>query len=248
MKIILITGATSGIGLATAKNFLEDKENTVVSISRTKQNIDKAKLEFKNDKIHFFQADVSDIESVRKAFEEISKKFNHIDCLVNNAGNIISGGIDQLTAEQFDETLRQNLSSYYYVTQTFLPLLKKGTNSNIVNVSSISSLIGGSSVGYSVAKAGVNMLSQLLGKELAQFKIRVNTICPGLVYTKIHVHSNMMSETEYDKMIESQKPLYPFDIGEPIDIAEIICFLASDKSKWISGTNIICDGGRYVSM
>lgn len=242
MKIVLITGATSGIGFETAKMFDAQKDTKVISLSRSKSKIQKAKKQLKNT--DFFECDVSDYQSVENVCNKIEKKYKKIDILINNAGNTKAGNLQTLKNDDWDNILKNNLSSYFYVTKIFLNLLKNGNNASVINISSISGIQGGSSIAYACAKAGVNMFSQILSLELAKYKIRVNTISPGLVDTGFNVTNKVMTQEKYEKVICEQQNIYPFGVGNPKDIANAILFLTSQEASWITGTNLIVDGGR----
>ena len=221
MRVILITGATSGVGFETAK------------------------VELPN--VEFLQCDVSDYKALLKIAEKIESEYGKIDVLVNNAGTIIPGNVETLAVEDWDKVIKNNFSSYFYVSKAFLSLLKKGTNPNIVCISSISATAGGSSIAYSCAKAGVNMIAQTLSKDLAQYNIRVNTISPGIFNSGFQIHNNMMNEEQYKQMLEKQSVSYPFGIGSALDVANAIVFLASDKASWITGADLLIDGGKLAS-
>ena len=245
MKVVLITGATSGVGFETAKLFSSEKNTKVISLSVDLNKINLAKKAL--PKVEFLQCDVTDYRALLKITEIIDKKYGKIDVLVNNAGTIIQGNIETLAVEDWDKVIKNNFSSYYYVTKALLPLLKKGENANIVNISSISATVGGSSIAYSCSKAGVNMISQSLAKDLAKYKIRVNTISPGMFNSGFHVHNNIMTEKQYDDMLKKQSTNYPFGIGTSLDIANAILFISSEKAKWITGANLLVDGGNLAN-
>ena len=245
MRVVLITGATSGVGFEAAKLFAKEKNTQVISLSIGLGKIEKAKVELPN--VDFVRCDVSDYKALLKVGSYISEKYGKIDVLVNNAGTIIPGDIETLSAENWDKVIKNNFSSYFYVSKAFLPLLKKGKNPNIVNISSISATAGGSSIAYSCAKAGVNMIAQTLAKDLAKYNIRVNTISPGMFNSGFHIHNNLMNEEEYNAMLEKQKPGYPFGIGLPLDVANAIMFISSEKASWISGADLVVDGGKLAS-
>ena len=108
-------------------------------------------------------------------------------------------------------------------------------------------MTGGGSIAYSCAKAGVNMISQSLAKDLAKYNIRVNTIFPGLLNSGFHVHNNVMNQEQYDEMLKKQSLNYPFSIGTSLDIANAILFISSEKAKWITGANLLVDGGNLAN-
>ncbi len=245
MRVILITGGTSGVGYETAKLFSQEENTKVISLSIGLDNIEKAKKKLPN--ADFLQCDVSDYNALVKIAEQVEQKYGKIDVLVNNAGTIIPGNIETLAVDDWDKVIKNNFSSYFYVSKAFLPLLKKGTNPNIVCISSISATAGGSSIAYSCAKAGVNMIAQTLAKDLAQYNIRVNTISPGMLNSGFQIHNNVMNEEQYKEMLEKQSASYPFGIGTALDIANAIIFLSSEKASWISGADLLVDGGKLAS-
>lgn len=243
MKNVLITGATTGIGLSIAKMFLDNPEYSVISISR---NSDKRCFEHK--RLFYYFCDISNVSELEMIKEKILNNHGDLYVLVNNAGTIIPGGIEELTYDDWQCSLNNNLSSYFNVTKMFIDMLKKVEHSNIINISSISAKLGGSSVAYSVAKAGVNMFTQVAAREFAKYGIRVNTISPGIVNSGFQVSNGILNEKDYPSFLESQNSLYPFGIGDVSEIAKAVYFLASDNSNWITGANITVDGGRSIMV
>lgn len=251
-KTVLITGGTSGIGLSTIQKFLlelgDDVE--VISISRSidKINVAKTKFQERIAQVEFFQADVSKIESLELVYKDMSRKYNKIDVLINNAGNIIAGGLETLSFNDWDRCISNNLSSYFYVTKVFLPLLKKSDSPFIVNVSSISSRLSGASMGYSVAKAGVDMTTMCLARELSKYNIRVNCVNPGITKSGFQVHNGLMDEGQYGSFLEKISKDYLLGLGNCSDVSEMIYFLSSEKARWITGSSFVVDGGRSVNI
>ncbi len=248
-RVIVVTGGTSGFGLETVKLFLsEEKDATVISLSRSVEKQESAKKALgKNAKrVTFLQADVSNAKQLEEVAKEIGKKFKHIDVLVNNAGTIIPGGLESLEIEAWDKVINQNLSCYFYVSKIMLPLLKKSKDACIVNISSTSAKLGGTSIAYSVSKAGVDMVTKVTAKELAKYKIRVNAVSPGVVNTGFHINNGVMNQTQYSEFLDKREKEYPLGLGEPKDVAEAIYYLSSQKAKWLTGTNILVDGGRSL--
>ncbi len=249
-KIIVITGGTSGFGLETIKVFLrEEKDNAqIISISRSEDKINKAKKQLGGNAkfVEFLQADVSSPEAIQSVVNHITDKYSKVDILVNNAGTIIPGGVESLECNDWDWVIKNNLSSYYYMTKLFVPLLKNSKSGSIVNISSISAKLGGSSIAYSVSKAGVDMITKTTAKELVKYGIRVNAISPGMANTGFHIWNNVYDENGYNQMLDNVKKDYPLGIGESIDIAEMIYYLSSEKAKWMTGSNILVDGGKSL--
>lgn len=249
-KIVLVTGGASGIGFGTVEYLLEQENYEVISFSRGDNNtaLAKEKLGENASKVLFFQGDVSKEEDCKKLYEEIDKKYGRLDGLVNSAGIIKLGGLEEQTLEEWNNSINVNLTSIFLLTKTLLPLLKKGKNTSVVNISSMSSERAGGSIAYCSAKAGLDMLTKYMGQELGKYNIRVNSVNPAAVYTNIYVASGDYTQEGYDKWSESKPPLYPLGrIGDAKkDIAPTIEFLLSDKSLWTTGSIYLVDGGKSI--
>lgn len=241
MKKVLITGATTGIGLAIAKRLLEQDDYFVISISRNAE-----KKVFEHERMQYYFADISDSDALRQVKKQILAEHEKLDILVNNAGTIIPGGIETLSYEEWNKSLNNNLSSYFNVTKEFVEMLKGSSKPCIVNISSISAKLGGSSVAYSVAKAGVDMFTQVAARELAKYGIRVNAVSPGIVNSGFQVANGVTRAEDYDAFLISQSQTYPLGIGDVSEIAKAVYFLVTEESSWITGANITVDGGRSV--
>lgn len=249
-KIVLVTGGTSGIGLGTIEYLLEQDNYKIISLSRGDKNLSIAKEKLGSDahKVIFLQGDISKEQDCKRIYEEIEKKYNRLDGLVNSAGIIKLGGIEEQTLEEWNNSININLTGIFLLTKTLLPLLKKGTNPSIVNISSMSSERAGGSIAYCASKAGVDMLTKYMGQELGKYNIRVNSVNPAAVYTNIYVASGDYTQERYDKWSEDKKKLYPLGrIGDAKkDIAPTIEFLLSDKSLWTTGSIYLVDGGKSI--
>lgn len=249
-KIVLITGGTSGIGLGTIEYLLEQNNYEIISLSRGDKNLSiaKEKLGSNAHKVIFLQGDISKEQDCKKIYEVIEKKYNRLDGLVNSAGIIKLGGIEEQTLEEWNNSININLTGIFLLTKTLLPLLKKGTNPSIVNISSMSSERAGGSIAYCASKAGVDMLTKYMGQELGKYNIRVNSVNLAAVYTNIYVASGDYTQEGYDKWSKDKKKLYPLGrIGNAKkDIAPTIEFLLSDKSLWTTGSIYLVDGGKSI--
>ena len=249
-KVVLVTGGTSGIGLGTIEYLLEQENYEIISLSRGDKNLflAKEKLGSNSDKVTFLQGDISNIEDCKKIYNEIDNKYGKLDGLVNSAGIIKLGGIEEQTIEEWNNSININLTGIFVLTKTLLPLLKKGTNTSVVNISSMSSERAGGSIAYCASKAGVDMLTKYMGQELGKYNIRVNSVNPAAVYTNIYVASGDYTQEGYDKWSEDKKKLYPLGrIGNAKkDIAPTIEFLLSDKSLWTTGAIYLVDGGKSI--
>ena len=249
-KVVLITGGASGIGYGTIEYLLEQGNYEVISVSRGDKNISlaKEKLGEKANQVIFLQGDISKEEDCKKIYKEIESKYGKLDGLVNSAGIIKLGGIEEQTLEEWNNAININLTAIFLLSKTLLPLLKKGTNTSIVNISSMSSERAGGSIAYCASKAGVDMLTKYMGQELGKYNIRVNAVNPAAVYTNIYVASGDYTQEGYDKWSEEKAPLYPLGrIGDAKrDIAPTIEFLLSDKSLWTTGAIYLVDGGKSI--
>lgn len=249
-KIVLVTGGTSGIGLGTIEYLLEQNNYEIISLSRSNKNLSLAQEKLGNlaNKVTFLQGDISKEADCKNIYNEINKKYGKLDGLVNSAGIIKLGGLEAQTLEEWNNAININLTGTFLITKTLLPLLKNGTNSSIVNISSMSSEKAGGSIAYCTSKAGVDMLTKFMGQELAKYKIRVNSVNPAAVYTNIYVASGDYTKEAYDKWSEEKEKLYPLGrIGDAKkDIAPTIEFLLSDKSLWTTGAIYLVDGGKSI--
>lgn len=249
-KVVLITGGASGIGYGTIEYLLEQGNYEVISVSRGDKNISlaKEKLGEKANQVIFLQGDISKEEDCKKIYKEIESKYGKLDGLVNSAGIIKLGGIEEQTLEEWNNAININLTAIFLLSKTLLPLLKKGTNTSIVNISSMSSERAGGSIAYCASKAGVDMLTKYMGQELGKYNIRVNAVNPAAVYTNIYVASGDYTQEGYNKWSEEKAPLYPLGrIGDAKkDIAPTIEFLLSDKSLWTTGAIYLVDGGKSI--
>ena len=196
----------------------------------------------------FLQGDISSEKDCKRLYTEIDNRFKKLDGLVNAAGIIKLGGIEEQTIQEWNNSININLTGIFVLTKTLLPLLKKGKNTSVVNISSMSSEKAGGSIAYCASKAGVDMLTKYMGQELGKYNIRVNSVNPAAVYTNIYVASGDYTQEAYDKWSEEKAPLYPLGrIGNAKkDIAPTIEFLLSDKSLWTTGAIYLVDGGKSI--
>ena len=250
MKIVLVTGGASGIGFGTIEYLLEQGDYQIISISKGEKNISLAKEKLGNNsgKVTFLQGDITNKEDCEKIYKEIEDKYGKLDGLVNSAGIIKMGGIEEQSIDEWNNAINVNLTGIFLLTKTLLPLLKSGINTSIVNISSMSSEKAGGSIAYCASKAGLDMLTKYMALDLAKYNIRVNSVNPAAVYTNIYIACGDYNKEEYDKWSESKKALYPLGrIGDAKkDIAPTIEFLLSDKSLWTTGAIYLVDGGKSI--
>ena len=212
-KLIIITGASKGIGLATAKMLLEQGA-VVIAWSRSIPNI-------QHNNFHFFEADVQSLESVSQAFRETTAKLgNNIFGLVNNAGLGISGKLEEMAVEDWHTMFKTNVNGIFYCTRLILPELKRQETGHIINISSIAGLTGVEEMsGYSATKFAVRGISQALLKEVRNFGVKVTCVFPGSVQT--HFFDSIGSVTAHENMMQ------------PEDIASTILHILTSPPNYL---------------
>ncbi len=244
-KVLLVTGATSGIGHATALRFAEAGAS-IAAVGRDETALRDLKKDLGVAGVPFraIRADLSREEDVDTAVSETIKQLGGIDVLVNAAGHISNGTIENTSPEAWDAMLGINLRTPFLLMQKALPAIIE-RRGNIVNVSSVTGLRAFPGVlAYCVSKAGLDQLTRCGALELAGKGVRVNAVNPGVVVTEIHKRGGM-SEQDYSAFLEHSKSTHPLGrVGQAREIAELIFFLASDRASWITGTTYSIDGGR----
>jgi len=244
-KTVIITGASSGIGRAAAKKFVENHAN-VVALARNGNRLESLNEECRNSHgtVLTLTGDVTKDHDRRRAIDTAVNSFGGIDVLVNAAGIIANGTIENTTEGQWDEMFDINLRSVFRMMQLALPHLieRKG---NVVNVSSVTGVRAFPNVlAYCVSKAGVDQLTHCAAIEVASKGVRINAVNPGVVVTNLHKASGMNDE-QYKNFLEHSKSTHPLGrAGSAEEVAELILFLASEKASWITGVSYSIDGGR----
>jgi NAD(P)-dependent dehydrogenase (short-subunit alcohol dehydrogenase family) len=244
-KVVLVTGATSGIGRATAQLFAEAGAS-VAAIGRDERALASltAETDGKPGELWPVRADVTNEDDVQRALAGTIEKFGRLDVLVNAAGHISNGTIENTALNAWDAMLNVNLRAVFNMMQKAVPHLAE-TRGNIVNVSSVTGLRAFPGVlAYCVSKAGLDQLTRCAALELAPRGIRVNAVNPGVVVTDIHRRGGM-SEEAYAAFLEHSKATHPVGrVGEAREVAQLILYLASERAAWITGATYSIDGGR----
>lgn len=243
-KVAIITGASFGIGRATALAFAKEGAKVVLA-SRRKEPGEKVAGEIRTQggKVIYVSTDISKTEDVKGMIELAIDEYDKLDILFNNAGVKASTvNVIDLTEEEFDRTIDIDLKGVFLCSKYAIPHMIKNQGGSIINCSSISAFIGQRLQGvYNAAKGGVELLTKCMALDFAKYNIRVNTVCPGWVRTEMN-REQLASFTEKDW--QEVKRLHPLGrIGKPEDVAPAVVYLASDESRWVTGTNIIVDGG-----
>lgn len=238
-KMTVVTGATSGIGRATAAG-MAGEGAIVAAIGRSPDAL--RELEAAGHRT--YRADLTSEAETASTVDKIMKDLGGVDILVNAAGIIAPGTIENTTLAGYDAMMNVNVRSLLHLTQLCLPSLveRKG---NVVNVSSVTGLRAFPGVlAYCVSKAAVDQLTRCAALELAPKGVRVNAVNPGVVRTNLHRRSGM-DDTAYEAFAEHSKSTHPIGrVGKPEEVADLIMYLASDQAGWITGVTYSIDGGR----
>ena len=238
-KVAIVTGATSGIGMATAFRFAEQGAR-VAAVGRKKEILSKVQRQ----NIRTYSVDLTNEQETSTFARRALEDFGGVDILVNAAGIIANGTIENTSLADYDLMMNINVRSVMQLTQLVLPSIieRKG---NIVNVSSVTGLRAFPNVfAYCVSKAAVDQFTRCAALELAPKGVRVNAVNPGVVRTNLHLNSGM-NEDNYAAFVDRSKTTHPLGrIGQPEEIADLILFLASSKAGWITGVTYSIDGGR----
>lgn len=239
-KTALITGGNSGIGFATAKEFIQQGA-TVIITGRNQSALDEAKQALGN-KVHTLLSNSSSLGDIDKLPKQVEQLVPKLDIVFINAGIAKFTPIEAVTEEQFDEQFNTNVKGAFFTIQKLLPLINDG--GSIILTTSISAHIGmATSSVYSATKAALLTFSRTLSAELLPRKIRVNAISPGPVTTPIFGKTGIPVD-QIDSLkegIQSKVPLGRF--GDPEEIARIATFFASEDSSFVLGAELIADGG-----
>ena len=244
-RAALVTGATSGIGRATALRFASEGAR-VALVARSAEGLKEVadEIESHGGESVEISADVMVEDAARRTITEAFEKFGGLDVLVNAAGIIGNGTVETTTLADWDVMMNVNLRSVFHLMQLAAPHLEKRPG-NVVNVSSVTGLRAFPGVlAYCVSKAAVDQLTRCAALELAPKGVRVNAVNPGVVVTEIHKRGGM-NEESYAAFLERSKTTHPIGrVGSPEEVAELILFLASDHAAWITGATYSIDGGR----
>ena len=243
-KVAIVTGASSGIGRATAIKFASVGA-TVVAVGRKESELTSAAKEVTGEgSIKPHLADLHEQSQMERVVTETIGNHGKIDCLVNAAGIILNGTIENTTIDDWDRLMNINLRSVFQLTQRCIPYLAL-TKGNIVNVSSVAGTRAFPNVlAYCVSKAATDQMTRCAALELGPKGVRVNAVNPGVVVSNLHKRGGM-NEESYQKFLAHSKETHPIGrVGSPEEVAELIYYLASDRASWITGATYEIDGGR----
>ncbi len=236
-RIAIITGGASGIGAATSRKFaLEGAKVIIWDLDQEKGNA--LANEIGGDFLKVNTANYSEIEAAAKA---VNDKYNRIDILINNAGITRDSTLKKMTPEQWQQVIDVNLTGVFYCTKIISEYMLANNYGRIINASSVVGIYGNfGQTNYVATKAGLIGMTKTLARELGRKGITVNSVAPGFIATE-------MVSAMPENVIETMKAKVPIGrLGEPGEIANVYCFLASDEAAYINGHTLSVDGGMTV--
>jgi NAD(P)-dependent dehydrogenase (short-subunit alcohol dehydrogenase family) len=238
-KVALITGGASGIGLAAAER-LASEGALLAIVDRDGRHAREVaeRIVASGGRAISLQADVRNQQLLETAFNAAAAEFGRLDVVVNSAGVIARGRLETTTDEDWRNVLEINLFSMFYSARAALPLLRKGGGGAIVNIASVVGSVGAINAAYSASKGGVVAITRQLADELAKDRIRVNSVSPGFTSTPLN---KSLRDAGAESLWANQIPLGRY--GLPAEIAAACAFLASDDATYITGIDLVVDGG-----
>ncbi|RDH76311.1 SDR family NAD(P)-dependent oxidoreductase [Mycolicibacterium moriokaense] len=249
-RVALVTGAASGIGLATA-NALAREGAAVALLSRPDDDLAAARslVEAHGGRVFTVGADVGDSGAVRRAFEKIESELGEIDAVHNNAGISIVSPLADTTDDVFESLVRTNLAGSFYVLRESARVMQQRRRGAIVNTASELAIMGQAGyVAYTATKGAILSMTRSAAAELASWGIRVNAVCPGTTKTPMFLAEFDCASDPVAELAENAASVAMQRIATPSEIGEAVAFLLSDRASYITGTHLIADGGRTTCM
>ncbi len=242
-KVALITGGSMGIGTAISLNLAQNGAGVALTYRRHEEEAKAVveRIKGMGRKAEAYKVDVSEFEAVQDLVKRVLKEFDHLEILINNAGMNWDGVVWKMTEEQWDKVIDVDLKGTFNFIRAVAPTFKEQKYGKIINITSINGLRGkfGQS-NYSAAKAGTIGLTKTVAREMGKYNVNVNSVAPGMILTDMfkdlpeEFKQKAADETVFNRL------------GEPDDVAHIVTFLSSDKSRHITGEVIKVDGGQYI--
>ena len=249
-KVAIITGAASGIREATAK-LLAQEGAKVGIVDIDDENGYRVLKEINNagGEAVYYNMDVGKEKEIERVFSEIYNKFQKLNILVNNAGAAGHGGPSHLLAnEEWDRIMNINLNGPFWCVKYAVPYILKSGGGSVVNISSIMGMLGGPSTAYGTSKGALRQLTKCDAVNYAKDNIRFNSVHPGFIMTPLTIKLGALRPEGAEKSMEElSKGILMGRLGLPEEIANGILFLASDEASYVTGTELIIDGGKFIT-
>lgn len=239
-QVAIVTGGTKGIGKAICLLLAEEGASVVANFSKDVDAAEGLMSEAKSKRLNvgLFKADVTQFDQAKEMVEETFVQYGKIDILVNNAGVVRDNFLMLMSDEDWDSLIKTNLNSLFYCCKTVIRKMIPQRRGKIINISSISGILGTSGqTNYAATKGGVISFTKSLARELGPFNIHVNAVAPGLI------ESEVVSKMPKEKVEAVMKSSSLGRIGRPEEVAQAVLFLASEHSNYITGQTIVVDGG-----
>ena len=244
-KVCLITGGAQGIGEACVRLFVEDGARVVfVDIHKAKGEALQAQLQQQGHDVLFMACDIGSKAEVESLVSQVIERLGQIDVLISNAGIFKAAPFLEVTEADFDEVLRVNLKGAFLIGQAVARVMKTQGVGAIVHMSSVNGVLAIPEIAsYNVSKGGLNQLTRAMALALADDGIRVNAVAPGTIATELANKAVLTSEEARQKIL-GRTPMKR--LGNPVEVAHVVAFLASDAASYITGEVITVDGGRMA--
>lgn len=247
-KNVVITGSSAGIGKACAELYMRSGANVIINgASYNGRDVAQELDERYEGKAVFIQADLSNMSDVEYLYEQSLKEFGKIDILVNCAGVVPVGTVLDLTEKDFDEVFDLNVKSIFFLSKMFLEHMIEHGSGNIVNIASIAGLIGPKNRAlYSASKGAIISLTRAMAADHADTGVRINCICPGMVYSP-SLKKRIENTEDPEKTFRDFSDNIPVKrIGTAEEIAQMVCFVSSDENSFMTGSIVTVDGGASL--
>lgn len=241
-KIVIVTGAGTGIGTATARRFVEEGAKTVL-VGRTLKNLEDAASGLPETQVVLHPTDVAEESAVDELIRMVTAQFGRLDVLVNNAAIFLPGAAADVTTDEWRQVMAINLDGVFFATRAAIPHLIK-TGGSIINVASASGLgADWNAAAYDTAKGAVVNFTRSVALDYGRSGIRINSVCPSLIDTPMAAGVKASAE-----LLGKFEERIPFGrIGQPSEVAAVIAFLASEDASFVHGVNMPVDGGLAAS-
>ena len=242
-KVVLVSGASSGLGAQMAKGFAKQGATLIITARRV-EKLEQVAEEIRANGVECYpiKCDVTDVESIKAMAEEVKSKTGKVDVLVNCAGSAKNAGVLTMTDEDWDFTIKTDMTSLFYVTREIGKLMKENNYGRIINIASMYGMVGNmamDTVAYHTSKGGVINFTRAVAAELAKFNITCNAICPGYFDTEL-THETLITD-EFTAYMKATVPLGRYGKEGELNAAAI--FLGSEEASYVTGAILPVDGG-----